>query len=138
MDLPKELHSERSLEAEEINSPLSPVKNELIQRPSSSNLGSTVENQTRDAEKVIVRFRAVGNAPIMKRNHYNIKTTFKFRALTNFLRKELGYKSSESLVRSFQVNFYKFTFQLKPCYSFFMLIQALLHLQMNQSPTYSK
>ncbi|KAJ9081320.1 Ubiquitin-like protein [Entomophthora muscae] len=97
MDLPKELHSERSLEAEEINSPLSPVKNELIQRPSSSNLGSTVENQTRDAEKVIVRFRAVGNAPIMKRNHYNIKTTFKFRALTNFLRKELGYKSSESL-----------------------------------------
>ncbi|KAJ9054609.1 Ubiquitin-like protein [Entomophthora muscae] len=97
MDLPKELHSERSLEAEEINSPLSPVKNELIQRPSSSNLGSTVENQTRDAEKVIVRFRAVGNAPIMKRNHYNIKTSFKFRALTNFLRKELGYKSSESL-----------------------------------------
>ncbi|KAJ1954839.1 Ubiquitin-like protein [Dipsacomyces acuminosporus] len=49
------------------------------------------------AKKVVVRFRSIGNAPILKKSVYKISATQRFQALILFLRKELGYKSSEPL-----------------------------------------
>ncbi|KAL0566997.1 hypothetical protein V5O48_015000 [Marasmius crinis-equi] len=51
----------------------------------------------KDAEKVIVRFKAVGNAPIMKDNFFKITASNRFQAVIQFLRKQLGYKGSEPL-----------------------------------------
>ena|SRR5258708_8557063 len=48
---------------------------------------------------VIVRFRAVGNAPIMKQNYYKITASNRFQAVIQFLRKELGWKPTDPLVR---------------------------------------
>ena len=47
---------------------------------------------------VVVRFKGVGNAPIMKQNMYKITATNRFQAVIQFLRKELGWQSGESLV----------------------------------------
>lgn len=49
---------------------------------------------------VIVRFKAVGNAPIMKQNYFKITAGQQFSAVIQFLRKELQWKS-EPLVSSF-------------------------------------
>lgn len=49
-------------------------------------------------ELVVVRFRAVGNAPILKQNMYKITASNKFLAVIQFLRKELNYKHSDPLV----------------------------------------
>ncbi|KAI9146273.1 ubiquitin-like protein Atg12, partial [Paraphysoderma sedebokerense] len=46
---------------------------------------------------VIVRFRAVGNAPILKKSVFKISDSSKFQAVISFLRKELGLKKDESL-----------------------------------------
>ncbi|RDB23836.1 Ubiquitin-like protein ATG12 [Hypsizygus marmoreus] len=51
----------------------------------------------RDATKVIVRFKAVGNAPIMKQNFYKITSSNRFQAVIQFLRKELGWQAGEPL-----------------------------------------
>ncbi|KAJ2805710.1 Ubiquitin-like protein [Coemansia helicoidea] len=48
-------------------------------------------------KKVVVRFRATGNAPILKKSVYKISSAQRFQALILFLRKELGYKASEPL-----------------------------------------
>lgn len=48
---------------------------------------------------VVVRFKATGNAPIMKQNFYKITASNQFRTVTAFLRKELGWKPSDPLVR---------------------------------------
>lgn len=48
---------------------------------------------------VVVRFKAVGNAPIMKQNFYKITAANRFQAVIQFLRKELGWKAGEPLVR---------------------------------------
>ncbi|KAK0473456.1 APG12-domain-containing protein [Armillaria novae-zelandiae] len=45
----------------------------------------------KDGEKVIVRFKAVGNAPIMKQNFFKITSS------NSFLRKELSWKAGEPL-----------------------------------------
>ena len=47
---------------------------------------------------VIVRFRAVGNAPIMKQNFYKITASNPFQTVIQFLRKELGWKPTDPLV----------------------------------------
>jgi ubiquitin-like protein ATG12 len=47
--------------------------------------------------QVVVRFKAVGNAPIMKQNFYKITASNRFQAVIQFLRKELGWKSSDPL-----------------------------------------
>ncbi|KAJ7198800.1 putative ubiquitin-like modifier [Mycena pura] len=52
----------------------------------------------RDPSKVVVRFKAVGNAPIMKQNFYKITASNRFQAVIQFLRKELGWKSGDPLV----------------------------------------
>ncbi|KAF5382652.1 hypothetical protein D9615_002705 [Tricholomella constricta] len=51
----------------------------------------------RDPSKVIVRFKAVGNAPIMKQNFYKITSSNRFQAVIQFLRKELGWHAGEPL-----------------------------------------
>ncbi|KAJ1859766.1 Ubiquitin-like protein [Coemansia sp. RSA 2703] len=47
--------------------------------------------------KIVVRFKSIGNAPILKKSVYKISSTQRFQALIMFLRKELGYKVSEPL-----------------------------------------
>ena len=49
---------------------------------------------------VVVRFKAVGNAPIMKQNLYKITASNRFQAVIQFLRKELGWKQGDPLVRA--------------------------------------
>ncbi|PIL27447.1 hypothetical protein GSI_10596 [Ganoderma sinense ZZ0214-1] len=51
----------------------------------------------KDASKVVVRFKAVGNAPIMKQNFYKITASNRFQAVIQFLRKELGWKQGDPL-----------------------------------------
>ncbi|KAF9004537.1 putative ubiquitin-like modifier [Cyathus striatus] len=51
----------------------------------------------KDVSKVIVRFKAVGNAPIMKQNFYKITSSNRFQAVIQFLRKELGWQAGEPL-----------------------------------------
>ncbi|TBU31484.1 APG12-domain-containing protein [Dichomitus squalens] len=51
----------------------------------------------KDANKVVVRFKAVGNAPIMKQNFYKITASNRFQAVIQFLRKELGWKQGDPL-----------------------------------------
>ena len=46
-----------------------------------------------------MRFKAVGNAPIMKQNFYKITAANRFQAVIQFLRKELGWKAGEPLVQ---------------------------------------
>ncbi|GAA5955834.1 hypothetical protein JCM21900_001730 [Sporobolomyces salmonicolor] len=53
--------------------------------------------QQKDATKVVVRFKATGNAPIMKQNLYKISASNRFQAVIAFLRKELGWKPSDAL-----------------------------------------
>jgi ubiquitin-like protein ATG12 len=48
---------------------------------------------------VVVRFKAVGNAPIMKQNFFKVTVSNRFQAVIQFLRKELGWKQGEPLVR---------------------------------------
>jgi ubiquitin-like protein ATG12 len=47
---------------------------------------------------VVVRFKATGNAPIMKQNFYKITSSNRFQTVIAFLRKELGWKASDALV----------------------------------------
>jgi ubiquitin-like protein ATG12 len=47
---------------------------------------------------VVVRFKAVGNAPIMKQNFYKITASNRFQAVIQFLRKELAWKPGDPLV----------------------------------------
>jgi len=51
----------------------------------------------KDSLKVVVRFKAVGNAPIMKQNFYKITASNRFQAVIQFLRKELGWKAGDPL-----------------------------------------
>ncbi|CAO1633549.1 unnamed protein product [Parajaminaea phylloscopi] len=45
---------------------------------------------TKDTSKVLVRFKAIGSAPIMKNNNFRITAFNRFQAVIVFLRKELG------------------------------------------------
>ncbi|KII83972.1 hypothetical protein PLICRDRAFT_118729 [Plicaturopsis crispa FD-325 SS-3] len=51
----------------------------------------------KDPSKVVVRFKAVGNAPIMKQNFYKITASNRFQAVIQFLRKELNWKAGDPL-----------------------------------------
>ncbi|KAF5315248.1 hypothetical protein D9619_007509 [Psilocybe cf. subviscida] len=52
----------------------------------------------KDAAKVVVRFKGVGNAPVMRQNMYKITATNRFQAVIQFLRKELGWQNGEPLM----------------------------------------
>ncbi|ORZ16912.1 ubiquitin-like autophagy protein Apg12-domain-containing protein [Absidia repens] len=53
--------------------------------------------KTKDTSKVIVRFAAIGNAPILKQSYYKITASNKFQTVIQFLRKELRYQGSDPL-----------------------------------------
>ncbi|CEH18255.1 probable autophagy-related protein 12 [Ceraceosorus bombacis] len=55
------------------------------------------EYRKKDAAKIVVRFKAIGNAPIMKNNYFRITAFNRFHAVIVFLRKELGYSGKEPL-----------------------------------------
>ncbi len=65
------------------------------QRPSKS---PTHTPELRAKSPVVVRFKAVGNAPIMKQNFFRVTVSNRFQAVIQFLRKELGWKAGEPLV----------------------------------------
>ncbi|TKA54209.1 hypothetical protein B0A53_03586 [Rhodotorula sp. CCFEE 5036] len=62
-------------------------------------------SQEKDMSKVVVRFKATGNAPIMKQNFYKITASNQFRTVTAFLRKELGWKPSDPLYLQLMLQF---------------------------------
>ncbi|GHJ86086.1 hypothetical protein NliqN6_2488 [Naganishia liquefaciens] len=47
--------------------------------------------------KVVIRFKSVGSAPIMKQNFFKITASHKFQAVVQFLRKELRWKAEDPL-----------------------------------------
>ncbi|KAF9359692.1 hypothetical protein BGX34_008213 [Mortierella sp. NVP85] len=65
--------------------------------PPASPATVIANHKKKDTSKVVVRFRAVGNAPILKQNMYRITASNKFLAVIQFLRKELNYKHSDPL-----------------------------------------
>ncbi|EST09624.1 Ubiquitin-like protein Atg12 [Kalmanozyma brasiliensis GHG001] len=65
--------------------------------PSAAALQALEQYKKKDASKVVVRFKAIGNAPIMKNNHFRITAFNRFQAVTVFLRKELNFKPTDSL-----------------------------------------
>ena len=48
---------------------------------------------------VIVIFRAIGNAPILKQKIFKLTASNKFQTVIQFLRKELRYQGSDPLVK---------------------------------------
>lgn len=51
-------------------------------------------------EKVVIWFRPTGSAPILKQNKFKIASTSRFRAIGEFLRRQLHIeKSTDPLVR---------------------------------------
>ncbi|KAJ1967732.1 Ubiquitin-like protein, partial [Dimargaris xerosporica] len=65
--------------------------------PPTINLPMSEHGAKPPPAKVIIRFKAVGNAPILKRNFFKINSALKFQAIITFLRKELSYKPSDPL-----------------------------------------
>lgn len=47
---------------------------------------------------VVVRFKSIGSAPIMKNNVFKATAGHKFQAVIMFLRQQLGMKKEDSLV----------------------------------------
>ncbi|KAF9161231.1 hypothetical protein DFQ26_004755 [Actinomortierella ambigua] len=66
-------------------------------RPPASPATVLANLKKKDTSKVVVRFRAIGNAPILKQNFYKISASNKFMAVIQFLRKELNYQPSDPL-----------------------------------------
>ncbi|KAL2917357.1 Ubiquitin-like protein [Polyrhizophydium stewartii] len=48
-------------------------------------------------DKVVVRLKATGSAPILKQTFFKISAPSRFGKVINFLRKELGFKQRDSL-----------------------------------------
>ncbi|KAL1412128.1 Ubiquitin-like protein [Vanrija albida] len=53
--------------------------------------------KAKDAAKVVVRFKSIGAAPIMKNNVFKVTAGNKFQAVIVFLRGQLGVKAGDSL-----------------------------------------
>ncbi|CAG8547924.1 8144_t:CDS:2 [Paraglomus brasilianum] len=79
----------------------SPLLNPSLPSSSSSSVNVSTsaldKYRKKDTSKVVVRFRAIGNAPILKQNFYKITASNKFQAVIQFLRKELQYKTEDPL-----------------------------------------
>ena len=52
-----------------------------------------------DGLKVVVHFRAAGDAPILKKAKFMLNANYRFIVLIDFLRKHLHYKPTDALVR---------------------------------------
>ncbi|KAI9481107.1 MAG: ubiquitin-like autophagy protein Apg12-domain-containing protein [Benjaminiella poitrasii] len=55
------------------------------------------KHKVKDTSKVIVIFRAIGNAPILKQKVFKLTASNKFQTVIQFLRKELRYQGSDPL-----------------------------------------
>ncbi|KAI7885225.1 APG12-domain-containing protein [Lichtheimia hyalospora FSU 10163] len=55
------------------------------------------KHKQEDSTMVILRFRAIGNAPILKTPYRKVNATFTVQRVINFLRKELKYKDIDPL-----------------------------------------
>ncbi|KAG9218945.1 hypothetical protein CCMSSC00406_0000941 [Pleurotus cornucopiae] len=77
--------------------PIRYAQQEPIQVPEEA-LSALNTYRQRDLTKVPIRFKAVGNAPIMKENMYKITASSRFQAVIQFLRKQLGWKTGTPLV----------------------------------------
>ncbi len=53
------------------------------------------------SDKVLVHFRPVGSAPILRQTKFKVTASHSFAVIIAFLRKQLHYKPTDSLVRSF-------------------------------------
>ncbi|RSH84960.1 Ubiquitin-like protein [Apiotrichum porosum] len=53
--------------------------------------------KAKDPAKIVVRFKSIGSAPIMKNNVFKVTAGNKFQAVIVFLRGQLGIKASDSL-----------------------------------------
>jgi len=47
--------------------------------------------------KVVIQFRATGNAPILKQQFFKINANYKFQAIVDFVKKQLQLGPTESL-----------------------------------------
>ena len=96
----RNLPTSRSDLGEEVLTALETYKQKDIAKGEfSSCISDYLPNWRRNA--VVVRFKGVGNAPIMRQNMYKITATNRFQAVIQFLRKELGWQGGEPLVRLF-------------------------------------
>lgn len=57
---------------------------------------------------VIVRFRAAGNAPIMKQSKFKITASESFQTVSDFLRRQLKFNQHDSLVWGYNYLIYLF------------------------------
>ena len=48
---------------------------------------------------MVVRFKSIGSAPIMKNNVFKVTAGNRFQAVIVFLRSQLGFKAGDPLVR---------------------------------------
>jgi ubiquitin-like protein ATG12 len=58
----------------------------------------TTTSPTQQQDKVVILFKAVGNAPILKKSKAKINSTSQFREVIGYIRKLLKLKSDQSLV----------------------------------------
>ncbi|KAI9305523.1 ubiquitin-like autophagy protein Apg12-domain-containing protein [Cunninghamella echinulata] len=73
------------------------INNENIEQDERSLDDIVTSLKAKDVSKVIVRFCAIGNAPILKQSYYKITASNKFHTVIQFLRKELKYQGSDPL-----------------------------------------
>ncbi|KAK9766424.1 Ubiquitin-like protein, variant 2 [Basidiobolus ranarum] len=91
----------------DVEAPVSPTINNDTDSTSPINANYPTQNvsftdplaqyKKKDTTKVVVRFRAIGNAPILRQTLYKITASHKFQTVIMFLRKELKYKGTEPL-----------------------------------------
>ncbi|KAJ1922651.1 Ubiquitin-like protein [Tieghemiomyces parasiticus] len=82
------------------SAPSSVTEGPALTVSSQRSAGSTIDEMHEIAqppEKVVIRFRAIGNAPILKRSFFKITSANKFQLVIQFLRRELNYKAADPL-----------------------------------------
>ncbi|RXK39432.1 ubiquitin-like protein ATG12 [Tremella mesenterica] len=95
-----------------MTSPIPDLMSPLLDQPNpigqvkSDVLAALEHYKIKDASKVVVRFKSIGSAPIMKNNVFKVTAGNKFQAVVVFLRTQLGYKPTDpldtNLIRGYQ------------------------------------
>ncbi|KAL7748424.1 Ubiquitin-like protein [Sorochytrium milnesiophthora] len=63
----------------------------------AATVATTTTTTPLPVSKVVIRFRAIGNAPILRQPFFKISSTSSLSSLIAFLRNELSLKKSDSL-----------------------------------------
>ncbi|KAG9122967.1 hypothetical protein FRC07_000421, partial [Ceratobasidium sp. 392] len=71
----------------------------------SSTLNALENTGNQESTRVIIQFKAVGSAPIMKKNDYGISSSQSFQAVVKFLRGQLGLKTGDPLFTYINLSF---------------------------------